>query len=64
MHWSPPPKDYYKANFDAAFSKELGSAAVGVVYRDHSRQVIAALCQNLGQVQSVEMLKLWQLGGQ
>ena len=57
VRWSPPPTDYYKANFDAVFSKESGSATIGVVYRDHTGQVIAALCQNLGQVQSVEMAK-------
>ena len=63
VRWSPPPADCYKANFDAAFSKESGSAAIGVVYRDQNGQVIAALCQNLGQVQSVEMaeaLATWQ----
>ena len=55
VRWSPPPADWYKANFDAAFSKESGSAAIRVVFRDQAGQVIAALCQNLGQVQSVDM---------
>ncbi|XP_075663116.1 uncharacterized protein LOC142632628 [Castanea sativa] len=52
---SPPPKYYYKANFDAAFFEESGSVGVGVVYRDHTGQVIEALQQNIGSVQSVEM---------
>ena len=34
VRWSPPPADWYKANFDAAFSTESGSAAIGVVFRD------------------------------
>ena len=55
VRWSPPPADWYKANFDAAFSIESGSTAIGVVFRDQAGQVIAALCQNLGQVQSVDM---------
>ena len=55
VRWSPPPAEWYKANFDAAFSKESGSTATGVVFRDQAGQVIAALCQNLGQVQSVDM---------
>nr|XP_023906578.1 uncharacterized protein LOC112018299 [Quercus suber] len=41
--WFPPLVDSYKANFDAAFSKESRFAAI-VVYRDHTGQVITALC--------------------
>ena len=36
VRWSPLPEDHYKANFDAAFFEESGSAGVGVVYRDHT----------------------------
>lgn len=53
--WSPPPKDCYKANFDATFFKGFGLAGVGVEYRDHTGQVIAALHQNIGLVQSIGM---------
>nr|POE95447.1 hypothetical protein CFP56_01490 [Quercus suber] len=42
--WSPLPEDCYKANFDGTFSKDSGSTAIGVVYRDFSGQVIVALC--------------------
>jgi len=57
VRWSPPPKDCYKANFDAAFFEGLSSARVGVVYHDHTGQVIVALRQNIGLVQSVEMVE-------
>ena len=52
---SPLPNDRFKVNFDAAYFEELGLAGIGVVCRDHSGQDIAALCQNLGKVQSAEM---------
>ena len=55
VRWSPLPEDCYKANFDAAFFEGLGSARVGIVYRDHTGQVIAALRQNIGSIQPVEM---------
>ena len=42
-------------NFDAAFFEESGSAGVGVVYRDHTGQIIGVLQQNIGSVQSIEM---------
>ena len=46
--WSPPPAGTYKANFDVALFEELHFAGLGVVYRDHSCQVIAALSQRIG----------------
>ena len=55
--WSPPLKDHFKINFDAAYFEDLGLAGIGVVCRDHSGQAIAALCHNLGKVQSAEMAK-------
>ena len=55
VHWSPPPEDCFKINFDAAYFEDLGLAGIGVVCRDHSGQAIVALCQNLGKVQSAEM---------
>ena len=42
-HWSPPPVSTYKPNFDAALFEELHYAGLGIMYRDHSGQVIAAL---------------------
>ena len=55
VRWSPPPVDCFKVNFDAAFCEDSGLAGIGVVCQDNYGQVIAALRQNLGQVQSVEM---------
>ena len=58
VRWSPPPEDRFKINFDAAYFEDSGSAGIGVVCRDHSRQAIAALCQNLAKVQSAEMAEV------
>ncbi|XP_050278388.1 uncharacterized protein LOC126719932 [Quercus robur] len=57
VRWSPPPEDCFKINFDAAYFEDSGLAGIGVVCRDHSGQAIAALCHNLGKVQSAEMAK-------
>ena len=53
--WSPPPDGSYKANFDAALFEELRCVGLGVVYRDHSGQVIAALSQRIGLPCTVEI---------
>ncbi|KAK7847015.1 hypothetical protein CFP56_007171 [Quercus suber] len=55
--WSPPPAGTYKANFNAAIFEELHYAGLGVVYRDHSGQVIAALSQRIGLPRTVEMVE-------
>ena len=57
IRWSPPPEDRFKINFDATYFEDSGLASIGVVCRDHSEQAIAALCLNLGKVQSVEMVE-------
>lgn len=44
-HWSPPSYGSYRANFDAAVFEDWNCAGIGVVYRDHSGHVIAALSQ-------------------
>ena len=53
--WCPPPEQYYKGNFDAAFFDASGCAGIGVVFRDHTGQVIAALSQKIPLVQTVEL---------
>ena len=53
--WSPPLAGTYKANFNAAIFEELHCAGLGIVYRDHSSQVIAALSQRIGLPCMVEM---------
>ena len=47
-HWSPLPDGSYKANFNAAIFEDSNCAGIGVVYRDHSGHVIAALSQKVG----------------
>ena len=44
-------------NFDTTFFAETGLAGVGVVVRDRDGQIIGALRQNIGSVQSVETAK-------
>lgn len=51
--WSPPPDGCFKANFDTTYFEDSDLAGIGVVCRDQFGQAIAALCQNLGRVQSV-----------
>lgn len=60
VHWSPPPKANYrvnfdKAKFDAALFDGTSSVGIGVVFRDHSCSVIAALSQRVESIHSVEM---------
>ena len=55
VHWSPPPQDHYKVNFDATFFAETRLAGVGVVVHDCDGQIFGALRQNIGLVQSVDM---------
>ncbi|KAL0004829.1 hypothetical protein SO802_012390 [Lithocarpus litseifolius] len=55
VRWSPPPAGTYKANFDAAILEELQCVGLGVVFRDHSGQVIAALSQRIGLSRTVEL---------
>ncbi|KAK7821648.1 hypothetical protein CFP56_037521 [Quercus suber] len=55
--WSPSPTGTYKANFDVALFEELHYAGLGIMYRDHSGQVIAALSQKIGLPRTVEIVK-------
>ena len=55
MRWCPPPEQHYKGNFDVAFFDASGCAGIGVVFRDHTGQVIAALSQKIHLVQIVEL---------
>ena len=53
--WSPPPTGTYKAKFNAALFEELHCAGLGIMYQDHSGQVITALSQRIGLPHTVEM---------
>ena len=55
--WSLPSEPNYKGNFDAAFFNASGCASIGVVFRDHMGQIIAALSQKIPLVQFVELVK-------
>ena len=57
MRWVLPPEASYKANFDAAVFEGSGSAGIGVVCRDHTGSIIAALSQKIGSWQSFEMVE-------
>ena len=46
-HWSPSSEQIYKGNFDAASFDALGYAGIGMVFRDHMGQIIAALSQKI-----------------
>ena len=52
--WVPPGADWYKANYDVAIFDSLGYAGLGVVIRDSSGNVIAALSQKIGLLHSVD----------
>lgn len=47
VRWIPPILPHAKLNFDAAFFKDLGSAGIGVVVRNNSGSVRAALSQRV-----------------
>ena len=47
--WASPPMDVYKINYDGAVFSEVNKSGIGVVIRDSSGQVIAALVQQLSQ---------------
>ena len=47
VHWTKPPRDFYKANFDAALFDSSNMAGIGVVIRDYNGNVIGALSQKI-----------------
>ena len=57
VHWCPSPEQHYKGNFDAAFFYASGCAGIGMVFRDHTGQAIAALSQKIPLVQTVELVE-------
>jgi ribonuclease HI len=52
--WDPPAEGTIKINVDAAFSPEAGSAAVGVVARNHCGGLVAAVSQTIGACRDAE----------
>ena len=51
--WSPPPPDWFKANFDAAIFEDVGRAGLRVIIRDSQGLAMAALAQNVRLASSV-----------
>ena len=43
--WTPPPRDCFKVNFDAAIFPELGKAGLGVVIRNWQGNVMASFSE-------------------
>ena len=54
VHWTKPPQDFYKANFDAALFDSSNMAGIGVVIRDYNGNVIGALSQKIALPPSIE----------
>ena len=45
--WSPPPPDWYKANFDATIFEDVGRAGLEMIIRDNQGLAMVALAQNV-----------------
>lgn len=58
--WALPMENWYKANFDAALFKHLGMAGLGVVFRDSTGNLIAALSQKILRLKQWRWQKRWQ----
>nr|POE51331.1 putative ribonuclease h protein [Quercus suber] len=56
--WSPPVRNEWKINFDGAMFCESEEAGVGVVARNSSGVVVAALTEKIRKPPSVEVLEL------
>ena len=59
--WTPPPLGVFKVNVDGASSDQEGSSSVGVVIRDSSGQVMAALCLPLQSHFSAALTEVFAL---
>ena len=55
VHWTPPTEQNYKGNFNAAFFNASSCAGIGVVFHDHTGNIITTLSQKIPLVQSVEL---------
>ena len=56
--WFPPAAMEFKANFDGAWFNESEEAGIGVVVRDSSGQVLAALTEKIKKPHSVDCLEM------
>ena len=58
QRWMPPKPGEYKINFDGAMFNESEEAGIGVMVRDSSGQVIAALAEKVGKPCNSELLEM------
>lgn len=61
-HWTPPPPNSVKVNFDGTVFGDSNEAGVGVVVRNDRGVVRAALLEKILMPSSVEVLRCWLLG--
>ena len=56
--WTPPQVGDFKANFDGAWFDESDEAGIGIVVRDSSGLVLAALAEKIKKPHSVDCLEM------
>ena len=56
--WLPPTPEFLKINVDASFVEAISAASVGVVVRNHSREVLISSWDYIGTCLSVEEAEL------
>ena len=56
--WILPDENLVKTNFDGTFLKEEGAAGIGVVIRNSTGQVLAALSEKIHAPASVTVLEM------
>ena len=57
MKWQPPGAGLFKINFDGAVFEDRKLAGLGIVIRDESGLIIAALSQKIPLPSSVDMVE-------
>ncbi|XP_030959087.1 uncharacterized protein LOC115981037 [Quercus lobata] len=58
MRWTPPEASHFKTNFDGTFLTENGAAGIGVVIRNNTGQVKAALSEKIHAPALVTVLEM------
>jgi hypothetical protein len=59
-HWSPPPADFFKLNFDGASKGNPGAAGFGAVIRNQQGSILLLTAGNLGHTTN-NAAELWGL---
>ena len=58
MKWSPPLGEEYKTNYDGAVFEDLGEAGIGVVVRNATGEVLAALSEKIPYPSLVDLVEI------